>query len=88
MARIYAGILGPLALLTLLARGLTHGDHAPSILMAAWCGLLVFAPLGYVIGRLAEWLVEDSVRSRISAELAAGPGRSESPAEAADTRGT
>ena len=38
----------------------------------AWCSLLLFAMVGLVIGRLAEWVVEDSVRTKIRAELAAG----------------
>ena len=71
MARTYAGVFGPLAFLTSLARGLMHGGSTESVLMTAWCNLLVFAAIGCVIGWLAERIVEDSVRGRISAELAA-----------------
>ncbi len=71
MAHSYAGILGPLALLTCLARGLIHGGSTETVLLTAWCSLLVFAAIGGVIGWVAERIVEDSVRGRISAELAA-----------------
>jgi hypothetical protein len=69
VARIYAGILGSLAFLTSLGRGIAHGSQTESVLITAWCSLLVFAPLGYVIGWVAERIVQDSVRSRISDEL-------------------
>ena len=71
MAHTYAGILGPLAFVTSLAHGLMHGGGGVSILLAAWCCLLLFALAGCVIGWVAERIVEDSVHSRISAELAA-----------------
>lgn len=71
MAHIYAGILGPLALLTSLARGIMHGGGVDSLLWSGWCSLLVFSAIGYLIGWLAERTVADSVRDGISAELAA-----------------
>ena len=71
MAYIYAGILGPLAFVTSLARGLVHGGGAQSTLFAAWCSLLVFSAIGLVVGWLASQTVEQSVVGRVSAELAA-----------------
>ncbi len=71
MGRIYAGILGPLAFLTVVARGMLNGANAQRLLFDAWLFLWIFAAVGYVVGRLAAWVVEDSVRSRLSAELAA-----------------
>ena len=71
MGRIYAGVLGPLAFLTVVARGLLNGASAQRVLLDAWLFLWIFAAVGYVVGRLAAWVVEDSVRSRLSAELAA-----------------
>jgi hypothetical protein len=73
VARIYSGALGVLTFLTCLTRGIVHGCAAPSALWTAWCSLLVFAVLGYVIGQVAEWIVADSVRSRIAAELTDTP---------------
>jgi hypothetical protein len=72
VAHVYAGILGPLAFLTSLARGALHGGSTQSVLWTAWCSLLVFAAVGYLVGWVAGMTVEESVRGRISAELAAG----------------
>ena len=69
MSRIYAGILGLLALLTCLARGAVHGGEVESVVLGAWCGLLLFSAVGYVIGWIAERVVTDSVSDRIAAEL-------------------
>ena len=71
MARIYAGILGPLAFLASLARGMMHGGGTETVIRTAWYCLLAFAAAGYVVGRLAEWTIEDSLSSRLAAELAA-----------------
>jgi hypothetical protein len=71
VARIYAGILGPLALLTCLARGAIHATPVETILLEAWCCLVVFAAVGYVIGWIAGRSVEESVRGTIAAEVAA-----------------
>ena len=70
MAQIYAGILGPLAFLTCLARGAIHGGATESILWTAWCSLLVFAAVGCVIGWVAERTVANMVHDKISAQLA------------------
>jgi hypothetical protein len=67
VARIYAGILGPLAFLTCLARGVLHAWSAEKALLVAWTSLLAFALLGSVIGWIAEWILEDEVRGRIAA---------------------
>ena len=70
MARIYAGILGPLAFLTALARGWLHGGTLESQLWNAWTGLLVFAAIGCVVGWIANTVVEDAVHGQIAAGLA------------------
>ena len=71
MGRIYAGILGPLALVTCVVRGAMHGGSVNSVLLSAWCGLVAFAAIGYALGRIAEWVVGESVHATISAELTA-----------------
>lgn len=70
MGRIYAGVLAPLALVTLLAHGWLGGQDVEATLWTAWYGLVAFAAVGYVIGRVAEFVVEDSVRSQVAGELA------------------
>jgi len=70
VARIYAGILGPLAFLTSLAHGALHGRQADAILLAAWYALLGFTALGSVIGWLAGRMIEEEVLARVSARAA------------------
>ena len=69
MARIFAGIFGPLAFLTSLARGAVQGGSADSTLLAAWCSLLLFSAAGYLIGWVAGLTIDQSVRATVSAEL-------------------
>jgi hypothetical protein len=71
MGRTYAGVLGPIAFLTVTVRGLKQGGGVEPVLLAAWLALVAFAALGYVVGRLAGWMVEQSVMSRIDQELTA-----------------
>ena len=68
MARTFAGILGPLAFVVCLARGLIHAWGTETILLQAWTSLWAFAMLGAVLGWLAGRIVEEEVRSRIAAE--------------------
>ncbi len=87
MAHTYAGILGPLAFMTSVARGVVHGGAAESVLFSAWIALLVFAPVGWLVGWFAERIVADSVSGRIEAELAAERAAAESEPAVAGTVG-
>ena len=69
MARTYAGILGPLAMLTITTSGLIHGRTSESVAWTAWVALIVFTAVGYVLGWIANWTVEESVHAAISARL-------------------
>lgn len=71
MGRKYAGILGPLACATVVARGLV-GQHGveQTLLQASLC-LFAFAAAGFVIGELANWIVAQAIAGRMNAELAA-----------------
>jgi membrane protein implicated in regulation of membrane protease activity len=69
VARQYAGILGLLALMVSLMRGIVAGGASEATLWTAWLGLLAFTALGAVIGWLAERIVRDSVSSQILSEL-------------------
>lgn len=71
MGRAYAGFLGPLAFLTLLAREFAASGDVSTMLLHAWCALVSFAVLGGLIGWLGGRIVEDSVRAQINNELAA-----------------
>jgi hypothetical protein len=67
VGRHYAGILGLLAFLTIVVRGLVRGAGAESTLLAAAFHLFLFAFVGYIVGQLAGWIVLDSVRTKLAA---------------------
>ncbi|HUT90870.1 MAG TPA: hypothetical protein VMY37_15300 [Thermoguttaceae bacterium] len=69
MARTYAGILGSLALLMSLARGFLHAQSTDTMLFTAWCSLMLFAAVGYVVGGIAARTVEESVIASVQSRL-------------------
>jgi hypothetical protein len=71
VGRTYAGILGPLAMVTVVLRSVLHGGGVETALAAGLACLFAFAALGYAAGELAGWIVNESVRARFDAELAA-----------------
>ena len=71
MGRHYAGILAAIAFVTIVIRGLIAGNGVESTMHAAVLTLVCFSVVGYVIGRLAGWIVLDSVRAQLTAETAA-----------------
>lgn len=50
MAGVYAGIPGPLAILTMTPRGLIRRQASEGIALDAWIGLCVFAAIGGMLG--------------------------------------
>jgi NhaP-type Na+/H+ or K+/H+ antiporter len=60
-------MLGLVAFLTCVVRGVLHAWPPQQALLVAWTSLLAFALLGSVIGWIAEWILEDEVRGRIAA---------------------
>ena len=71
MGRTYAGIVGLLAFTTLLARGWLDGAAVAATIKIACFGLFLWALIGWVLGRLAAWIVEESLRAQWNAEVAA-----------------
>jgi hypothetical protein len=68
---MYAGVLGPVAFATILARGLIDASAVETTLKIAICCLFAFAAIGYVAGRIADLMVVESVRARFQQELQA-----------------
>ncbi|MGH7134638.1 MAG: hypothetical protein ACREHD_02800 [Pirellulales bacterium] len=75
MARSYGGILGLLAFAAVIARGCIHGGSAQATLFAAWLGLLMAYPLGCMVGMLGDWMVLESIRVQLAAEIAASEAK-------------
>jgi hypothetical protein len=69
VGRQYAGILGSIALVTSVLRGLVDGTATERVLTAAGISFLVFSVVGYVVGELAGWIVLTSVREKFAAEM-------------------
>ena len=85
MGRHFAGILGTLAMLTALARGALGGFSVETILWQAWCGLVIYAPAGFVLGGIAGRVVEDAFSALVEQELAEGDIATERTAETAES---
>lgn len=66
MAGTYAGILGPLAMLTITVHGLIHRHASQRIALDAWIGLAIFAGIGWMLGWIAGRTVDDAVRAAIA----------------------
>jgi hypothetical protein len=74
MGRIYAGVLGPLAMAVVICRGWLASGGVESTLSQAFLYLIVFAAVGALIGQIAQATVDESVRTQLEEELA---GRTE-----------
>ena len=70
MARAYSGVLGVMAMIFVILRGLLLGIHADDILGMCLAVFAVFAAVGYVIGMIADRTVCESVENRFRAEVA------------------
>ena len=69
MGRAYAGVLAPLALILMIARGLLHGGSVEQILPTALVAFWVFLFVGSAIGRLAGWFVDQSIREDLARHI-------------------
>lgn len=80
MGRAYAGILGPLAVVTVVARCLVQGGETDAAVVTASLLLFVFSALGYIIGSVAERTVVEALGNQLrgtwaaAARTAAEPG--------------
>ncbi len=70
MGRMYAGILGPLAMTLVIGRGLKESSGLEGTLSMATISLILFAGIGFVLGQIAQNTVEESVRTKMERELA------------------
>ncbi|MDA1054994.1 MAG: hypothetical protein O3C40_31610 [Planctomycetota bacterium] len=71
MGRTYAGILGPLAFTTILARSMIDTSSVESTMMLATVCLFLFAGIGYLAGQVADSIVLDAVKANFDKELQA-----------------
>jgi hypothetical protein len=57
-------------MILVIARGLGNSSGAQSILGTGILTVAIMAIVGYLLGELAAWIVEDSVRTKVASELA------------------
>jgi len=70
LARIYAGILGPLAMAVAICRGWLASSGVEGTLSSATLNLLSFAVLGAILGKIAQATIDESVRNALETQLA------------------
>ena len=80
MGRIYAGILGPLAMAVIICRGIKNSAGLEGTLTLAIVALAIYAFVGSVLGQIAQATVDESVRQKIEQQLAAPAGAAASTA--------
>jgi hypothetical protein len=75
MGRIYAGILGPLAMVVIICRGIKDSAGLEGTLTWAIVALAVYAAIGSVLGQIAQATIDESVRYKIEQQLAASAAK-------------
>jgi hypothetical protein len=70
MARNYAGVLGCLGMAIAMARGALAGAGLEGTVTTAVAALVSFAVVGSLVGWVAEAAIDESVRQRLTTELA------------------
>jgi len=74
VARTYAGVLGYLAWVVVVLRGVKEGGATESVMLSAVVALFTLAAVGAVVGRLAAATVSESVRRQLAEEITARAG--------------
>jgi hypothetical protein len=69
MSRLYAGILGPLAMSVAICRGWLEAAGVEGTLTMATVSLVAFAIVGAVLGHIAQTTVDESVRAKLERQL-------------------
>jgi hypothetical protein len=70
MGRVYAVILGSLAMAVMICRGLLDASGVEGTLTQATISLVVFAVVGAILGHLAQTTIDESVRAKLQQQLA------------------
>jgi hypothetical protein len=71
MGRAYAGVLGYLAAVLTLARGVWSGGGLEGTLLTMLAVMPLFAAIGFVVGTIAQTTVDQAMREKLEVELAA-----------------
>jgi hypothetical protein len=71
VGRTYAGILGSLAMAVTLLRGVMAGGGVDETLVHGLIAMIVFMAIGFTIGAIADWMIEEAVYEQVGQEVAA-----------------
>ena len=71
MGQTYAGILGPLAFITILTRSVINNSSVESTMMIATVCLFLFAAIGFLVGQVADSIVLEAGKTNFDRDLAA-----------------
>lgn len=69
MGRVYAGVLGPLAMAVVIFRGVVGSGGVEGTLSLATLYLAIFSIAGALIGQVAQGTVDESVRAKLEEQL-------------------
>jgi hypothetical protein len=83
MARTYAAVLGFLGFSAAIARGIVEAQTANQTVWQAVFNLVAFGFVGLLVGRIAQWTVDDSIRSQLATQMQARPTSNEQAPRAA-----
>lgn len=81
MGRTYAGVLGTLAMVTVVARGLIHGSGVEVTLKTACLCMFLFAAIGWIVGCLADQVIEEAARRRLAVQIGEATGDADTARE-------
>ena len=65
----YGGILGLVGCTTVLIRQWIQGDSFEHIMWMAIGGLITYSFIGFLIGKVADFIVTESVRATVEREI-------------------
>ena len=69
MGRVYAGVLGPLAMAVVICRGWFGSGGVENTLSLATAYLAIFSVVGALVGQIAQATIDESVRSKLQQQL-------------------
>ena len=70
MARTYSAIMALIGMVVVLLRGMKDGAGFDGTIAAGLCWMVLLGTIGMVVGFIAAQTVDESVRTKIEAELA------------------
>jgi hypothetical protein len=75
MGRLYAGVLGPLAMAVVICRGWMGSGGADGTLGLATLYLAIYSVVGALVGQLAQATIDESVRATLEQQLSHSSGK-------------